>query len=158
MNILKKGSAQLAVTLLAVALTAVSCVSTSKPWTVSITKTTPASIEVDLIGVSESERAFYENLAWDAYWPNTRVRMDADKLTKVLEKGKPWVIDIKDPIWARWLNRGATKLFILANLPDRSGLWKVALPLDKGSWKAKGDMLEIQVQDTMIRVLTAPKT
>lgn len=147
---------------LSVALATSGCKSTPKPkpvaWNVKITKTTPASIEVDLIGVTENEKQFYEGLTMDNYWPNSPVRRDADKLSQILKTKEPWVITRDDPHWAEWKKRGVTTLFVVANLPVPNGLWKVALPLDKKAWDATKYTLEIEIQNTLIRVNTPEKT
>ena|SRR3990172_3311403 len=125
------------------------------PWTVVITKTTTASIEVDLIGVTEKQKQFYAGLAMDAYWKSgSQVRKDADKISKALEKDKPWTLDSGDPQWAKWFSRGVTELLVVANLPEKRGHWQEALCLDKKCWKADKNTLEIEVQNTMVRVLT----
>lgn len=162
MNPTKNKIAGLSVLLVALSLFAVGC-GTTKPgravaWNVSITKTTPASIEVDLIGVTENEKQFYAGLAMEDYWKSGgQVRKDADKLTKILQKDQAWIVDRTDPKWDEWLKRrGKTELLIIANLPVKSGLWKLALPLDKKSWLAK-NTLEIEVLDTRIVVVTPQK-
>jgi hypothetical protein len=144
---------------LAVALAATGCSSTPKPvpWKISVTKTTPASIEVDLIGVTEKEKQFYEGLTMDNYWPNSPVRRDADKLSQILKTKEPWLISDEDPHWKEWHDRGVTTLVVVANLPVPNGLWKVSLPLDKKAWDAKNHTLEIEIQNTLIRVNTPEK-
>jgi hypothetical protein len=145
---------------LALALILPGC-STSAPkikpvaWNVKITKKTPASIEVDVIGVTEQEKTYYDSLAMDGYWKaNSQVRRDADKITKVLEEDQPWIISQDDPKWIQWKNRGVTTLLVVANLPVADGLWKVPLTLDKKSWDAKNRTIEIEIQNTLIRVQT----
>lgn len=131
-----------------------------RPWNVSITKTTSASIQVDLIGVNAAEEPIWQGYNIDKYWSEGDLRRkDAQPMTQVLKKGQPWVISLKDAKWQAWLNRGATELLVIANLPGHfepgSGdPRRLFLPLNKGAWNAKNDTLEIEVQDTMILVLT----
>lgn len=144
--------------LLVIALLAPGCVfskSKAKPvaWNITITKATPASIEVDLIGVTDDEKKFYDGLSMDSYWPNSQVRRDADKLSTILQD-QPWTITQDDPIWAKWKARGVTTLLVVADLPVPNGLWKVPLTLDKRAWDAKNRTLEIEIQNTLIRVET----
>ncbi len=133
------------------------------PWALAITKTTPASIQIDLIGVTENEKPYWEGYNLDKYWTEgDRRRAEANKLTKTLQMGQKWSIPMDDPKWKDWLNRGDTELLVIANLPGTfepgpSDPRRIFLPLDKHAWKAKNHTLEIQVQDTLISVLT-PQT
>jgi len=156
MRISIKQTVGLCALVLSLALATTGCKSTPKPvpWRISITKTTPASIEVDLIGVTEKEKSFYEGLSMDNYWPNSPVRRDADKESQILKTKETWIIKRDDPHWAEWKKRGVTTLVVVANLPVPNGLWKVALPLDKKSWDASNHTLEIEIQNTLIRVNT----
>ena len=161
MRISKKRIIGFSALFLVLALFAGGCSSTPKPkpvaWNVKITKTTPASIEVDVIGVTPDELAFYEGLSMEKYWPNSQVRKDADKLSAVLQKDEPWLISADDPKWAAWKNRGVTDLLVVANLPVPDGLWKKQLPLDKKAWVAKNRTIEIEIQTTKIGPETPEK-
>jgi hypothetical protein len=129
-------------------------------WDVVITKTVPDSIEVDLIGISEIERPAWEGYDLDQYWATgDSRRANADKLSKSLETGQPWLVSRSDPQWQRWFNRGATELLILANLPGHfapgpTDPRRTFLPLARNRWKTTGRRLEIEVQDTIVRPLT----
>jgi hypothetical protein len=163
--------ARLALTavLAAVSLLAVGCgiLGKSKPaaWTVSITKKTQASIEIDVIGVTESEKPSWAGYNIDKYWAPgdpRRKGADKDKLTQTLEFEKAWRIEKKDSKWSHWFDRGATELLIIANLPGKfepgpTDPRRMFLPLNKKSWDAKKSTLEIEVQDTLIKVLTRQK-
>jgi hypothetical protein len=161
MSMITKQIIGISALVLSLAFVSTGCKSTPKPkpvaWNLSITKKTPASIEVDLIGVTENEKQFYQSLTMENYWPNSAVRRDADKLTQILTND-PWVVSRNDPIWAEWKKRGVTTLFVVANLPVPNGLWKVALPLDKKMWDAKNYTLDIEIQNTLIRVQTPEKS
>jgi hypothetical protein len=148
------------------ALLAVGCGTPArKPaaWNLSLTKKTPASIEVDVVGVTEDEKRFYEGLAMDDYWKSgSQVRRDADKLSQILQKDQPWVVANTDAKWRQWMNRGVKDLVVIANLPVKNGLWKITLPLDEKSWDSKSedvkkDTLKIDVLETRIVIQTPQK-
>ena len=133
-----------------------------RPWNISINKTTPATIEVDLIGINALDRPAWEGYDIDKYWsPGDQRRENADKVTVHLQTGTPWTLSREDPRWQRWLDRGATQLLLIANLPGHfSGPLdprRNFLSLDKKAWKAKDATLQIEVEDTMVHVLTPPK-
>jgi hypothetical protein len=137
--------------------------SSPKPWNLNITKTTPASIQVDLIGVKPEEKPGWEARNLDKYWgpDGALMRRDAQPLSQTLQKGVPWRISVNDSKWQEWLNRGCTEVLVLANLPGsfESGPAdprRRFLPLV--GWKTKGKMIEIEVRDTMIQVLTPNKS
>jgi hypothetical protein len=133
-----------------------------RAWNLSINKTTPASIEVDLIGVNEFEKPAWEGYDIDKYWqPGDSRRANADKLTATLVQGHPWTIDRDNPKWRAWLDHGATDLLLMAHLPGVPGRDFPAgasdprrkfISLDKHAWE--GNTLQIEVQDTIVRMLT----
>jgi len=131
-----------------------------QPWNISINKTTYASIDVDLIGITELEKPAWEGYDIDKYWRDGDLRrQNANKITQILKMGQPWTVSIDDPKWQEWMNRGVTELLIIANLPGHFDAGsgdprRLFLPLDKHSWKAKDDTLEIEIQDTLILVNT----
>jgi len=142
------------------ALFACGCQTGPQPWNLSIKKTTPSSIQVDLIGVPESDKPSWEGYDMTKYWSDGDLRRsEADKLTQTMQMGHPWIISLDDPKWNEWLDRGASELMIIANLPGTlpSGSAdprRLFIPLDKHAWKAKNGTLEFEVQDTIIQVLT----
>ena len=151
----------------AIALTTVGC-GTTKPrpvvWNVSITKATPASIEVDLVGVNGLEKGQWLSVKPDDYWkPNNSIRQNAKKVSTSFKDGSPWCLGKTNQIWKEWFSYGATELMIMANLPgkfpnDASDRRRLFLPLDKKVWEpAKKETLEVEVQDEFIRVLTPQK-
>jgi hypothetical protein len=113
--------------------------------------------------VTEDEKRFYEGLAMDDYWKSGgQVRRDADKVSQILQKDQPWVLTSTDAKWRQWMNRGVKDLLVIANLPVKNGLWKVALPLDEGSWDPKNEdvkkkTLRIDVLETRMVVQTPQK-
>jgi len=168
--------------MLAAALAAAAgCSSTPKikpvAWTVSITKKTTASIQVDVIGVTETEWEYYKGLSLEDYWgkpesPDSQIRKDALKcgVTKLLEKDA-WVLsaktdpkhpeyDVQSDLWSQWHNRRVVKLILLARLPEAGGIWKYPLSLDKDAWntsnqaKPERHTILIDVFDSKIYVET----
>jgi hypothetical protein len=162
-------SASVYLLLITFAFAVAGCHTTSKPsprpWNLSINKTTPASIEVDLIGVNQFEKPEWEGYDIDSYWkPGDSRRANADKLTMSLDKGQPWTIARDNPQWRAWLDHGATDLLLMAHLPGRPGRDFPAgtsdprrkfIALDKHAWE--GDTLQIEIQDTLVRMLTPQK-
>jgi len=133
-----------------------------QPWNVSIKKTTPATIQVDLIGVRLGDKAEWAGRNITEYWsPGSKVREEADKLSyNDLEMDKPVVVAETDPKWKDWLAHGAQELLIIANLPGQfppgvEDPRRKFLPLRKKDWEpTKKRTLEIEVKQTGIRVLT----
>ena len=167
MNPIKGKFSNLSVLLVALSLATVGCGSSRpKPvaWNVSITKAGPATIEVDVVGVTPSEKPYWMNsVKPDDYWKqNSSVRKGARRVSNNLQTGQPWVVGKENPIWKEWFGYGATELMIMANLPGRydNGPFdrrRVFIPLDKKVWEAKDKTIQIQVQDEFIKVLTPQK-
>jgi hypothetical protein len=150
--------------ILALVLAAAGCSSTPKAWNVSVTKVTPASIEVDLVGISPSEKPYWQNsVSVDDYWKNGSIRRGAQKVSTNFQGGAlTWTIKTEDPIWKDWFGYGATELMVIANLPGKyeGGPYdrrRIFLPLERSAWKAKDKMLQVQIQDEFVRVLTPQK-
>ena len=121
-------------------------------WNLIITNTTAASVEVDVVGVTENEKGFYEGLSMEDYWkPGGGLRRDADKLSNLLERDS-WTISRKNPKWREWLDRGVKQVLVVADLPEKNALWKVPLSLDKNAWDARHRTLEIEIQNTLVRI------
>jgi hypothetical protein len=131
-------------------------------WNISMTKTTRATIQVDLIGIPLQDKPQWQAQNISQYWePNSRVRDEADKLSFDLELNKPVVLEAKNPKWQQWFDHGAKELLIIANLPGSNfppGAGDPRckfLPLRKKDWEpSKKNTLEIEVQQTRIHVLT----
>jgi hypothetical protein len=109
------------------------------------------SVEVDLVGVSESEAARWKSYPINDYFSGRdQLRADADKKTLAFTAGSPGpqTLSAKDPIWQTWKGKQATELVILANLPGVSGKGedprRLVLPLASNRWE--GDTIEVEVQ------------
>jgi hypothetical protein len=133
-----------------------------RAWNITVTKATTAAIQADIVGINSLEKPTWANYSIDNYWTNPNsLRRDADKLTQLLQTGKPWVISITDSKWQQWKARGVTELVLIADLPGRfdpgpGDPRRVFLTLDKNAWKSK-DQIEIQIQENLIRVMTPQK-
>jgi hypothetical protein len=131
------------------------------PWTIKITKATPASVQVDLFGVSKSEDAYWRNsIRMDDYWkPRSSIRQSVSDRAKTTRLETPFVLDKRDPIWKKWFAYGSYELAIMANLPGTfpnpaADPRRLFLPLGKKEWEAKGRTLNIEILEGQIRVLT----
>jgi len=135
-----------------------------RPWNLNINKPTTASIRVDLLGVTPSEKLQWQNnVKPDDYWkPNSPIRNGALErmLTNDFQAGATWEVGTTNAIWDKWFSYHATDLMIMADLPggpydngafDRR---RIFLSLDSNAWKAKNQTLRIIIEDNFIRVLT----
>lgn len=140
------------------------CSTGPSAWNIKITQVTPGSIQVDLVGISQSEKPKWEAYNMNDYWNNENDprRRDALKLTQFLQLNKPWIVSRDNPIWQKWFSHGDTELALIANLPGNfpTGPGDPRLnfiPLDAGSWKAKKHTLVFEVQDTIVNPITPEK-
>jgi hypothetical protein len=135
-------------------------------WNLSLTKLTPASIDVDIVGVQPSDEAQLTSMKVDDWWnppPNDLIRRGFKDmtLTSNFQSGDKWVVDEKDPIWKKWFGSGVTEIMVIANLPrvhdnSASDPRRKFLKLTKDTWKdVSKQTLEIHVQDDRVRVITA---
>ena len=153
----------------AVGLLAQGCASSGhnsgKPvaWNIKVTKSTAASVEADLLGISPSEDSYWrQSVKPDDYWnPNKAIRRQALERAKTtrFEQGPTFVLKIDDPIWNKWRSYGATELLVMVNLPDKhsndeSDPRRLIIPIGKKAWEAKANTLELEILDGQIRVLT----
>ncbi len=126
-------------------------------WNVSFNKTTPASIVIDVVGVSPMDKAHLSAIKVDDYWKHgNAIRAELLKVTAQLPTGEPWVLKADDPIWKKWKSYGATELMVMATLPckDCDDRRRIFIPLDKHVWNARHSTLEFEVQDERIHALT----
>ena len=164
----KLNAVSLLLALVAVAWLAAGC-GTTKPkpvaWSLVINKTTPASIEVDLIGVTPLDKSYWLNTVKpNDYWkPGNPTRRNAKKLSSKFESGPTWKVGPEDPLWQTWFGYGATELLIFADLHvrdasnDPTDPRRFFLPLDKNAWDTKDKVLNIVIEDERIYTTTPPK-
>src|SRR6185295_5811146 len=94
------------------------------------------SVEVDLIGATASDKPVWEAYKISKYWdPEDKQRASAtDKVTRKFggtDQPRRHILSLKDLVvkenWAKWMGRGVTELFVIANLrpgyqiPDETG-------------------------------------
>ena len=110
-----------------------------------------------------SEQPYWEGYNLDKYWSDgDRRRAGANKLSQTLMYNKPWRVELSNQKWQEWFNHGATHLLIIANLPGSfdsgpADPRRLIIPLDKHAWKSNNNTIEIQVQDTILTILTPQK-
>jgi hypothetical protein len=135
-------------------------------WNVKVTKSTAASVEVDLLGISPSEDSYWRrSVKPDDYWnPNKPIRKQAQNRSRTtrFESGPVFVLKMDDPIWKQWRSYGTTELLVMANLPgkysnDEADPRRLIVPIGKNDWQAKDNTLELEILDGQIRVLTPAK-
>ena len=138
-------------------------------WNLSLNKPTTASIRVDLLGVTPSEKVLWQkDVKPDDYWkPNSPTRNDAlgRMMTNDFQAGATWVVSKTNAIWVKWFDYHATELMIMADLPggpysnSESDRRRIFLSLNSKAWKeVKNDTLEIRIEDNFIRVLTKERS
>jgi hypothetical protein len=137
-----------------------------QPWTIKITKVTPASVEVDLFGVNKLEHDHWSTgVRMDDYWkPKSSSRQSVSERAKTtrFDAPGPFVLKSDDPVWEKWFKYGSYELAIMANLPGTfpnpaADPRRLFLPLGKKEWDAKGRTLEIEIKESQIFVLTPQK-
>jgi hypothetical protein len=122
-----------------------------------------ASVEVDLIGATEREKSYWETYPIDKYWePEDPGRRAAEKFTVRLDDGKVKNLPPLDPIWDKWLGRGDIYLVVIAHLPgDFKSLARdprrEILSLEAKNWKTSKSLLQIEIQERLIKILTLEK-
>jgi hypothetical protein len=135
-------------------------------WNLNVTKLTPASIDVDIVGVQPSDESQLMNMKPDDWWaapPNDLVRRGYKDMTLTTNfaSGDKWLVAKDDPIWKKWFGAGVDEIMVIANLPrvhdnTPNDPRRKFLKLTKGTWKdAVKQTLEIHVQDDRVRVVTA---
>jgi hypothetical protein len=135
-------------------------------WNLQLTKKTPASITVDLIGLNKADDAYWRRgLKPDDYWnPNKPIRRQAQDRRATADFGTNgvWVLPRENEMWGKWAQYGSYELLIIANLTgnysnDEFDARRQFLLLGNGEWKAKHKTLEVEILDGQIRVVTPPQ-
>ncbi|MHC4543453.1 MAG: hypothetical protein ACYTDW_10240 [Planctomycetota bacterium] len=127
------------------------------------------SVEVHLVGVSWSEKKQWEEESMTKYWqPNNQLRESAKKNTYVIRFGEEPCerkLSKKDPILKTWKKRGATYLFVLADLPStftdaigNADARRLQLPAPNSKcWEFLETEIKIEIDSSKIVSLTVPK-
>jgi hypothetical protein len=131
----------------------------------------PASvptIEVDLVGVSESEMPQWKGYAMSAYWsPGDKLRTGGARheLRFSQTTASRRTLSRDDPIFDTWQEKTAGWLFVLADLPDvpepapgEPDPRRMILPLNRKAWKLKKDTITITVKSGQLVCTPAPIT
>lgn len=127
----------------------------------SNTKMMP-SIEVDFVGVNESESARWTGQNIDDYFtPGNSLRMNADRHTMPFtnDRSAPKTLSSGDANWNSWQGAGAKHMIILASIPLASSQFAVdprrlVLPLDQARW-GRGMTIELLIKPSGIVLMTA---
>jgi hypothetical protein len=130
----------------------------------------PASvptIEVDLVGVNESELPQWKGYAMSAYWsPGDKLRAGADKHEFRFSQTTASVqtLSRKDPVFDSWQEKSASWLFVLADLPGAhepapgdADPRRTVLPLSRKAWKLKKSTVTITVKAGQLVCTPAPR-
>lgn len=128
------------------------------------------SIEIDLVGVNESELERWKQMPISNFWKtDSPIRLGSRRFVMAFGQGRsPKQALLKaDAIWKTWIEeRGAKYLVVLAYLPsiqDQPGEAdprRIILPLERGKWEwaAWGaDTIPIQLGTGGITLLRQPK-
>jgi len=124
-----------------------------------------STVRVDLIGVSSSDAERLTGYPINQYWdPGNPLRQSLDKKTFTFGEGREtsYTLAMDDPIWDRWLGRGADQLLVIADLPgvfkDGSDLRRLMLPLDLNRWPNgflwRTETIDLQIQAPLIQLET----
>ncbi len=133
------------------------------------------SLEVDLVGINESERPTWENYPVSKYFsPNDPLRRDADRTTVTFTNNdrRDKIVKSNNPVWGKWVGKkfgssepgkGAKWLFVIANIPGVGGSAmasaqdprRVILPLKGSAWPMGTGGIEIVIKSSMA-ICTTP--
>jgi len=107
------------------------------------------AVEVNLIGVNDTEFPRYANRPVDDYWRDVA----SDKapreraIMKLSGSNRSQTLSRTDPLWQKWKANGAMRLVAIAFIPGLSGSGegerdprRIILPLDKNRWKELVDI------------------
>lgn len=147
------------------------CVTKPQPqaWNVKVTvdpSLTGTTLDVDIVGVNDlTDLPKWQTYSVTEYWqPGNTFRRDAPRATLSFgrDRAPEQVFAATDARWQGWLRTGAASLVLIADLPgevgDRTGNAdprRLILPLDKNAWPGKTQALEVLVQESGLRLLTA---
>ncbi|MEM9066108.1 MAG: hypothetical protein AAGB51_11530 [Planctomycetota bacterium] len=117
-----------------------------------------SSLEVDLVGVNETESARWTSYPLSQYFSGAdQLRNDASKVTLAFttDESGTKILARNDEIWEDWRGRNADQLFVLVNLlgvdqdlPGDQDPRRLILPLSKNRWS--GNTLEIEIRPSRV--------
>ncbi|MBN1764500.1 MAG: hypothetical protein JW860_04520 [Sedimentisphaerales bacterium] len=127
------------------------------------------SVEVNIVGVSNSVYSFWESMSMTDYWkPDNSVRLDAKRNGYLYEikfdqnNPREQTLKTSDPVWKVWSKRKAKYWFILADIP---GMHKDApgnadarrLIIPYKCKKAHIGTIEISLESSGVKCFSLPK-
>ena len=126
------------------------------------------SVQVDVVGVNTlADLPKWQSYSVTEYWqPQNAFRRDAHKYSMQFGRETPKSLTLAstDPIWADWLRTGSMNVVLIADLPgaaaDQAGNAdprRLILPLDAAAWGSDVKQIEILVQESGFKLLTARK-
>lgn len=137
------------------ALALAGCATT--PKTLVLTKDIPASIEVDLIGVTPSDKSYWLNsVKPNDYWkPGSSARKNAQRqgVSTKFESGREYRLEPTHKIWQQWRAAGATELLVFADLHGRElsndahDPRRLFLPLGSKAYLTKDKIIQVRIDD-----------
>lgn len=125
-----------------------------------------ASIQVDLVGVNNSELAAWNAKPIDDYFSaGDMFRASSPKVTLNFGAGENDVqsLPVTHPIWQQWSAKGSTHIIVIADLPGYTipmggvDLRRQSVPLSSDKWDKSPPVISIQVTPTGIILIPAPK-
>ena len=156
---------------------------TAPPWKLEFKANAAAPVRVDVVGINVIDLPDWKAVAVDDYWTNgvMAMRKHADRLTFQLVGGKFKVEEAKvlhgeegvagvgtdkltvardNAVWNEWMKRNAVYLVVIGDFPGSSpgtpDLRKRILPLSGKYWDAERCTLQIEIQESQVKVLTPP--
>ena len=122
------------------------------------------SVLVDVVGVNPVNLTRLDSYSMTQYWkPNDSMRNDVSKITFDFISGQSLSQSLRknDPKWKNWLDRGATHVVVLADLPGQTDKpqdsRRLTLSLDPCAWPDKTTNLVVQVKPSGVYLETAPR-
>lgn len=119
-----------------------------------------ASVELNIIGVTERTRGQWQNLLVDNYFGSARQKNTIDK--EVIHFNQNLNIknlSILSPVWERWEKMGATHIYVIASIPGVTSDLRgendprvQLIPLSYCYWKVRD--INFVVQSSGLRLLT----
>ena len=159
------------VTLGGIGLAGCGCKSESKPYNVTVSLDPSFAgkpvIEVHLVGINDAEDKFWNTYSMTRYWSSDdKLRQNAPRYVMQFGPNKPdsQTLPADNNIWNTWLQRGATKLYVLAFLPEKfddapgdMDPRRRILPLDHCKWpQGEKQQIRVKLLPSNVEVETPP--
>ena len=152
-------------------LTGCGCKSESKPYNVTVSLDPSFAgkpvIEVHLVGINDAEDGYWKGYSMTKYWSSDdKLRQTAPRHVMQFGPNKPdsQTLAADHAVWNTWLSRGATKLYVLAFLPEKfddapgdTDPRRRILPLDRCKWpQADKQQIKVKLLPSNVEVETPP--